>query len=245
MAKEAATSSDIGIRIGLHSGQQYQRFVELRDLWQRAEALGFDWVSLFDHQRPHIDAPDGPCLDGLTALAGLAASTERIRCAILVVAPAHRNIGILASQAATIDQISRGRLELGLGVGGSDHSHVEYGLSQPPWKYRVRALAETCEALGLLWEGGPVTYRGAHVQLREARLVPGPVQRDIPLVVGGMSDDAMTVAARYATTWNGLAYSADRARATLTLPGPCLRGSRPRPSDAPAVHYVPGRDRPL
>src|SRR5438270_13401461 len=103
------------IRFGIHCGQQHATFEEYLALWKRAEDLGFEWASVFDHFLPIFSDPEGPCFDGLTLLSAMAAHTTKIRCGVLVVGVTYRHPAVLANIAATIDHVSNGRLELGVG----------------------------------------------------------------------------------------------------------------------------------
>ena len=226
-AERVTTAADMTVRVGLHSGQQYSDFAELRRLWQRAEALGYDWLSVFDHFRPPIYGPNGPCLDGVAALTAMACSTERVRCAMLVSTPVWRHPALLASAAATVDRVSSGRVEFGLGAGGADLGFAQYGLEQPPWPERLERLDEACRIVRALWDGGPVTFAGRHFRLRQAHVEPRPVQQRLPLVLGGSSDGLLRLVAQHADVWNcvalPLAQYAGRARA---LAEACARVGR-------------------
>ncbi|MFG1858452.1 LLM class flavin-dependent oxidoreductase [Actinomadura geliboluensis] len=191
------------VRIGLHSGQQYAAFGEIEAVWRTAEELGYDWVSLFDHLRPAIHGPAGPCLEAVSTLAALAARIPRVRCGLLVSHVGWRQPAVLAAAAATIDHISGGRLELGLGAGGPDLAFGQYGLPRPSLRIRAQQLAEACEVIRLLFTGGPVSFTGRHFQLRDAHLAPAPVQAVLPLVIGGRGPDTtLPVAASHAQVWN-------------------------------------------
>ncbi|QHC31825.1 LLM class flavin-dependent oxidoreductase [Streptomyces sp. HF10] len=215
------------LRIGLHSGQQYPDFASLRTLWHTAESLGYDWVSLFEHFRPPIFGADGPCLDGMTALSALAAVTPRVRCAMLVSPVTWRHPALLAIAAATVDQVSGGRLELGLGAGGDDLAFAQYGIEQPPPRVRLERLDEACRIVRALWEGGPVDFAGEHFTLRGAHLNPRPVQHGVPLVIGGRGPHLLRVAAEHADVWNCLALEpASYAAAAATLDEHCARIGR-------------------
>jgi alkanesulfonate monooxygenase SsuD/methylene tetrahydromethanopterin reductase-like flavin-dependent oxidoreductase (luciferase family) len=121
------------VRLGIHSGQQNTTFDEYLQLWQRAEELGFEWASVFDHFMPIMTDPTGPCFDGMTLLSAMAAHTSRIRCGILVVGNSYRNPALLANIATTIDHVSRGRLELGVGAGWYGLEHEQYNPYRLPW----------------------------------------------------------------------------------------------------------------
>ncbi|CRK61870.1 Coenzyme F420-dependent N5 N10-methylene tetrahydromethanopterin reductase and related flavin-dependent oxidoreductase-like protein [Alloactinosynnema sp. L-07] len=203
------------VRFGLHSGQQYASFDELRELWRRAEELGFDWVSLFDHFRPPLSGKTGPCLEGTTALSALSALTSRVRCAMLVSSVTWRHPAQLALIAATIDHVSGGRLELGLGAGGPDLAYAEYGIDFPSAAERVELLDEACHVLRSLWSNTSTTFDGKHLRLSDARLEPKPVQARLPLVIGGAGPRLLRVVAEHADTWNSLAGDLPRYLSTV------------------------------
>ncbi len=116
------------VRFGVHSGQQNTDFESYLQLWRSVEDLGFDWASVFDHFLPIQSDPEGPCFDGLTLLSAMAAHTSRIRCGVIVVGVTYRNPAVLANIATTIDHVSGGRLELGLGAAWYQ---MENALSEP------------------------------------------------------------------------------------------------------------------
>lgn len=194
------------IRFGLHSGQQYITFDDLLIVWQRAEELGYDWVSLFDHFRPPLGGPDGPCFEGTTLLAGLAARTSRIRCAMLVSAVTWRHPAIAAAIAATIDHVSGGRLEFGMGAAGPDLAYEQYGIPFPRAGVRLDMLDEACRIVRGLWDDDRTSFSGTHFQLTDAQLCPKPVQAHLPLVIGGEGERRMLrIVATHADIWNTLA----------------------------------------
>ncbi|MFJ4963931.1 LLM class flavin-dependent oxidoreductase [Streptomyces sp. NPDC088729] len=192
------------VRFGVHSGQQYESFGACLELWQRAEALGYDWVSLFDHLRPPLGGPGGPCLEGPTLLAALAARTRRVRCGLLVLAVPNRHPASVAAMAATLDHVSGGRLELGLGSGGPDLMYDQFGLERPAPADRAVMLDETCRVVRSLWTRESTDFRGRHYTLDGAHLAPKPLQPHVPLVLGGAGSGVLRAAARHADIWNTL-----------------------------------------
>ncbi|GAA1262253.1 LLM class flavin-dependent oxidoreductase [Streptomyces javensis] len=201
------------VRVGVHSGQQYTSFAEALELWQTAEELGYDWVSLFDHFRPPMGGPAGPCFEGMSLLAALAARTSRIRCAVLVSAVTWRHPALAAATAATIDHVSDGRLEFGMGAAGADLAYDQYGIDFPGAGTRLDMLDEACQVLRALWTGGPATFAGKHFRLADAHLAPRPLQRRLPLVIGGEGERRMLrIVAEHADIWNTLAGTPDTYR---------------------------------
>src|SRR3954447_12087208 len=104
------------LRFGIHSGQQHATFDEYLEIWRFAEAVGLDWASAFDHFLPIQTDPDGPCFEGLTLLAAMAAETTQLRCGMIVAGVTYRHPAVFANIAATIDHVSGGRLDIGLGA---------------------------------------------------------------------------------------------------------------------------------
>ncbi|MER7410930.1 MULTISPECIES: LLM class flavin-dependent oxidoreductase [Streptomyces] len=205
-----------GVRVGVHSGQQYTSFAEALKLWRTAEDLGYDWVSLFDHFRPPMGGPAGPCFEGTSLLAALAARTSRIRCAVLVSAVTWRHPALAAAVAATIDHVSDGRLEFGMGAAGADLAYDQYGIPFPDAGTRLDMLDEACRVGRALWDGGPVTFDGKHFRLDAAHLEPRPVQQRLPLVIGGEGERRMLrIVAEHADIWNTLAGTPDSYRGKL------------------------------
>lgn len=192
------------VRFGLHSGQQVSDFGASLDLWLRAEDLGYDWVSIFDHLRPPLHGPNGPCLEGTTLLAALAARTSRVRCAILVSAVTWRHPALAANIAATIDHVSGGRLEFGMGAAGPDLAYEQYGIPFPGIAVRMEMLDEACQIMRSLWTDPVTNFRGRHFTITEAYLNPKPLQRRIPIVIGCAGDQMLRLVARHADIWNTL-----------------------------------------
>ncbi|AHH99055.1 LLM class flavin-dependent oxidoreductase [Kutzneria albida] len=216
-----------GLRFGVHSGQQNHAFEECLALWRGAEELGYDWCSVFDHLRPPMGGPDGPCFESTTLLSALAAHTSRVRCALLVSAVAWRHPAMLAAAAATIDHVSGGRLELGIGSGGGDLAYQQYGLPWPSAAERLQLLDETARVLRGLWSGERFSFQGKHVQLTDAHLRPAPLQARVPLVIGGAGPRLLRVVAEHADVWNSLVAPQEVYRARCeSLRGHCAEVRR-------------------
>jgi alkanesulfonate monooxygenase SsuD/methylene tetrahydromethanopterin reductase-like flavin-dependent oxidoreductase (luciferase family) len=164
--------------------------------------MGFDTVWVADHfVNPY--APRGPWFDGWTTLAGLASATTSIRLGPLVSSITLRNPALLARMAMTVDHISGGRLELGIGPAGAPLDYAMLGL--PVWspRERVDRLDEALQIIVALLEQGGAHHAGRHYAIEEAVLAPRPVQRPRPpITVGALGPRAIDAAARYADAWN-------------------------------------------
>jgi len=191
-------------RFGLQVGPQTVPWPELRRWVLKAEEVGFDTAWLADHFIWGFRHTEHHIVEMWSGLAALAAVTSRIRLGSLVASVTHRNPGITAVSAATIDQISGGRFTLGLGAGWSEVEHRAYGIALPPPATRLAMLAEALQICRLLWTGDRVSYEGQHYQLHDAACEIKPIQQPtIPLLVGAMGEQlALRVVAQHADIWN-------------------------------------------
>ena len=178
---------------------------------RRAEALGFDSVWVSDHLfysfgRYGADPAPIAALEALTTLAGVAAVTERVRLGTLVLCSPFRHPALVAKMANTIDGLSGGRVDLGVGAGWLEEEFVAFGYPFGSVSERFAILQETLEVLDALRSGEPATYDGPTVTLRGARALPTSVQRPgIPVWVGGKGGPRLLgLAARHATGWNAV-----------------------------------------
>ena len=193
----------------LHFGiktTQYFSYEDILRVWQEAETVpSIEHAWLFDHPMPIMRAdPSGPCLDGWTLLAALAAQTQRLRLGLMVASNANQTPALLAKRAATLDIISHGRLEFGLGAGGVEREHTAYGTDLFPAGERVRRLGEACEIIRRMWTEPVVNFEGRYYQLSETYCEPKPVQKPTPpFVIGGVGEQlTLRVVAQYADVWN-------------------------------------------
>jgi F420-dependent oxidoreductase-like protein len=194
------------IRFGVHPGQQDGSYADFVGLWQRAEELGYDWVSVFDHFLPIQSDPAGPCFEGPTLLAALAAQTTKLRCGMLVTGVTYRHPAVLANIVATLDHISGGRVEYGVGAAWYELEHAQYGIPFPRIGERMDILDETCRILRSLWTQKTTTFAGEHFQLTDAFCEPKPVQDRVPLVIGGSGERrTLRIVAEHADVWNTFA----------------------------------------
>jgi alkanesulfonate monooxygenase SsuD/methylene tetrahydromethanopterin reductase-like flavin-dependent oxidoreductase (luciferase family) len=170
--------------------------------WQLFERLGFDSVWDCDHYiQP--SRPDGPYFEAWTLLAALAARTERIRVGVLVSCNTFRHPVLLTKEAVTVDHISNGRLELGLGAGWYEPEHTTFGIDFGETRERVARFREAVEIIDRLFNSDPANYEGRYYTLRNASLKPGPVQLPRPrLTLGAHGPRMLRTVARHADAWS-------------------------------------------
>ncbi|WP_086797635.1 LLM class flavin-dependent oxidoreductase [Streptomyces caniscabiei] len=172
-----------------------------RDTWQRAEQLGFHTAFTYDHLSWRTFR-DGPWFGAVPTLTAAAAVTDHIRLGTLVTSPNFRHPVTLAKELISLDDISGGRLTLGIGAGGTGFDATALG--QEPWTPRERAdrLAEFVPLLDRLLTEDSVSYEGDHYSAHEARNIPGCVQRPrLPFAVAATGPRGMRLAARYGQAW--------------------------------------------
>src|SRR5690606_32742303 len=134
------------------------------------EAYEHSW--LFDHFAPVNASIDGPCLEGYTVLAGLAAETTRLRLGLMVAGNTYRHPAVTAKMAATIDQMSNGRFDFGFGAGWNVYEHESLGIELYPPGERLRRFGEACEVVKRLFTEPLASFEGNHYQLKDARSEP-------------------------------------------------------------------------
>jgi F420-dependent oxidoreductase-like protein len=193
------------MRISFKTTPQHTTWADLRDLWREADDIEvFDAGWTFDHFYPLRDDVTGPCLEGWTTTAALAGLTHRLRFGLMVTGNTYRHPAVLANMAAAVDQISDGRLELGIGAGWHEEEHRAYGMTLPPLKERFDRFDEALEVIDLLLTREVSDFEGRYYQLRGARCEPKGVQRPRPpIVIGGRGERrTLRSAARWADQWN-------------------------------------------
>ncbi|MDE0231972.1 MAG: LLM class flavin-dependent oxidoreductase [bacterium] len=194
--------------------------------WRHYEELGIETIWNPDHLLSPID-PTAPMFEGWTTLAALAAETSRIRLGVLVSSNLLRHPALLAQQAITVDHISRGRLEVGMGCGWFEEEHRRFGIPLPEPGVRVDRFSEAMEIIDRLLRGETVTYEGEHYQVSEARLRPHPVQLPRPpLTLAAHGPRMLRIAARYADRWNSMGAPEEMAERNRFLDAECERIGR-------------------
>jgi F420-dependent oxidoreductase-like protein len=202
------------VSLGVHVGQQAMPMAELRSLWRRLDDAGVDWISVWDHL--YEAPPLGGTVDhfeALSTLGALAADTEHARLGCLVFCVLYRNPGLLAKAATTLDHISGGRFELGLGAGWHEPEAQAYGYDFPPVKERMDQLEEALPLIRSLLTEERTTHTGAHFRTVDASCLPPTVQDRLPIWIGGTGEKrTLRIAAQHADGWNAAYVSPDRYR---------------------------------
>jgi F420-dependent oxidoreductase-like protein len=193
------------IRVGLKLSQQVQPIAVQRDAWRLADAAGFDHLWLFDHLVPIHQDPEQPVHDGWTLLGAMAENTRRARIGLNVTGNLYRHPGLLAKIAATVDHLSSGRLEMGIGAGWNESEFRMYGMTFPESAAeRIGRLDEAVRVLKLLWTEPRATFEGRYYQLADAVAEPKPVQKPHPPIwIGGDGPKrTLRVVAEQADVWS-------------------------------------------
>ncbi|MET8987326.1 LLM class flavin-dependent oxidoreductase [Nonomuraea wenchangensis] len=224
-------------------------------VWREADtipAIGHAW--LFDHLLPIAGDLTGPVHEGWTLLAALAAQTRRLRLGLMVTSNRFRPPALLAKIATTVDVVSGGRLDFGIGVGSRpDHplarrEYEAHGLPFHDTAHAVASLAEACTVIRRLWtEDKPFDFDGAHHRLKGAFGNPKPVQRPHPpILIGGRSSATLRVAAEHADLWNipGGGDIADLAGRSALLDRYCAEIGRDPAAITRSIHLPVSYDRP-
>jgi F420-dependent oxidoreductase-like protein len=189
---------------------------------QQAERLGFESIWLFDHVHTVPRPTDEITFESFTSLAALAALTERVRLGHIVICTAFRNPALTAKMISTMDSISGGRMELGIGAGWKRDEWQAYGYGFPDTKARLARLRDDLEVITRMLAGDKhqhATFQGEHSSVRDAINVPKPIQRPrVPIMVGGNGPDVTwRLAARFADELNLDGLSPDETRDALPV----------------------------
>jgi alkanesulfonate monooxygenase SsuD/methylene tetrahydromethanopterin reductase-like flavin-dependent oxidoreductase (luciferase family) len=224
---------------GIHAGLQNTTVADLRSLWLRAEDAGFDAITVWDHLYAS-DLSSYECHEAVAMHAALACATSRVRCGCLVYCVAYRHAGVLAKAVATIDHLSGGRAEVGLGAGWAQPEHAAYGFPFPPAGERLDLLDEAAGAIRTLLHEGKADAAGPHVRLRDARLEPRPVQAHLPIWIGGGGERRTArIVARHGDGWNiPFVVPDDVARKRRVLENHCAAEGRDPGEVEVAVNVV-------
>ncbi|MBA2608717.1 MAG: TIGR03560 family F420-dependent LLM class oxidoreductase [Actinobacteria bacterium] len=188
---------------GVHTGLQHTTMDELRGLWHRIEAAGYDWISVWDHFYAADLTGDPTCLEAVAAHAALASETSRVTVGCLVYCAGYRHPAVLAKTITTIDHISNGRAAMGIGAGWSQVEYDAYGIPFPSARVRLEMMDEAAACLKGLLRDDKTTFAGEHFQLADAQNVPRPINSNLPLWIGGGGEKrTLRTVAKYADGWN-------------------------------------------
>jgi alkanesulfonate monooxygenase SsuD/methylene tetrahydromethanopterin reductase-like flavin-dependent oxidoreductase (luciferase family) len=191
------------VKFGVHTGLQRTTTDELQSLWGRIEELGFDWISIWDHFYAADGTGDPDSLEAVACHTALAASTSRVRCGSLVYSAGYRHPAVLANAIATIDQLSGGRVTLGLGGGWLQQEYDDYGIPFGTAGERLRKLREYIQCVRLLFTDDEARFEGEFFTLAGARCVPKATQARLPIWVGGGGEKVtLAITAEHADGWN-------------------------------------------
>ena len=224
-----------GLRFGV-TVVQSDPYPVLARKWRYFEELGFDSLWHCDHLLRSLD-PSAPLFEGWTLLAALAAETSRIRVGALVSSNVLRHPALLAQQAITVDHVSDGRLELGIGCGWFEEEHRRFGIPLPEPGPRVDRFAEALEIIDPLLRGETVSHEGRYYRLSEARLRPRPVQRPRPpFMLAAHGPRMLRICARFADRWNSFGTVEEIAERNRLLDEACERIGRDPTEIGRSVH---------
>ena len=193
------------MRFGFKTSPQETTWEDMLAVWRAADDIELyesGWT--FDHFYPIFSDSTGPCLEGWVTMTALAQATQRVRLGCLVTGIVYRHPAVLANMAATLDIISGGRLELGIGAAWNEEECNAYGIELGSLKERFDRFDEACEVIVSLLTNTTSTFDGRYFQLRDARCEPKPIQQPHPPICigGGGEKRTLRAVARYAQHWN-------------------------------------------
>jgi F420-dependent oxidoreductase-like protein len=229
------------LRFGIKLAPQGVSIRTLRAFWRLADEARFDHLWVYDHlagvgNAATVAEPDPgvDVLDGWSLLAAMASETSHVRLGAMVTANTFRHPAVLAKMATTVDHLSDGRLEFGLGAGWNEYEHAMLGLHLGGARERIERLGEAVQVIRGLWAAGPdrFDFDGAHYTLKDAVAAPKPIQRPGPPVwLGGTGEKRMLkLVAEQADVWNVVNHGgvAECARLSGVLDRWCDDVGRPR-----------------
>jgi F420-dependent oxidoreductase-like protein len=218
------------MRFAVKTAPQHTTWAAMLDVWRAADDIEvFESAWTFDHFYPIFSDSAGPCLEGWVTLTALAQATRRLRLGTLVTGIHYRHPAVLANMAATLDIISGGRLELGIGAGWNEEESGAYGIPLGSPAERSDRFEEACAVLAGLLSEDSFSFGGRYYQLTDARCNPKPVQRPHPPICIGGSGERRTLrtTARYAQHWNFVGGTpAEFARKREVLHQHCAEAGR-------------------
>jgi F420-dependent oxidoreductase-like protein len=194
----------MALKLGIHTGPQDLSMQELLGVWRRADEAGFHWASVWDHfySNPLQDR-ENPCFEGVASMAALAGATQNMRVGCLVFCALFRTPGMLAKAAVTIDHLSGGRAEIGVGAGWFEEEFRDFGYGFPPLGRRLDQLEEALQIIRSLLHEPVTNFEGEFYEVSNAVCAPKPLNPGMRLWVGGRGEKRTPrIAARYADGYN-------------------------------------------
>jgi F420-dependent oxidoreductase-like protein len=196
------------LRFGIKNGGQDTTIDELRAVWRTADEAGFDHVWVFDHLaatnflvKIGAGGPDRPVFEGWSLQAAIAVATQRVRFGCMVTGNTYRNPALLAKMAVTVDHLSGGRLEFGIGAAWAEVEHQMYGIEG--LDHRVGRFSESLQILRSLWTEPRTTFEGRYYTMRDAICNPKPIQQPHPPIwIGAGGERTLALTVRHADVWN-------------------------------------------
>ena len=192
-------SVDFGVQIEPQYGFTYEH---IRLVASEAERLGFESIWVSDHFFMTDDSLDINCLECWTVLTALARDTSRLRLGAMVASQSYRNPALSANMAASVDHVSGGRLNYGIGAGWKEVEYNAYGYLFPGAGRRIGQLDEAVEIAKRMWTEPKATYMGKYYRVKDALCMPKPVQEPLPIWIGGTGTKTLRVAAKHAHAVN-------------------------------------------
>ena len=211
------------MRVGIKLAPQHVSIEDLRYVWRVGEEAGFDHLWNFDHFNPITGDVEAPIFEGWTLLGAMAEATRRVRIGCMVTGNTYRHPGVLAKIAVTVDHLSDGRLEFGIGAGWAEIEHRMLGLDFHTTGGRLRRLREAVEICKALWTQPQATYEGRYYKLEAAVAEPKPVQKPHPPIwIGGGGEQlTLRIVAELADAWNYTGPTAEAAHKLEVLDRHC------------------------
>ncbi len=198
-------------QFGFHVGQQHMSMADMRGLFRTLDEARVDWISLWDHfYETPPSGGTGDHFEAVASLAALAADTQHARVGCLVFYVGYRNPALIAKAASTLDHISNGRFELGLGAGWHEWEAEAYGYDFPSLGERISMLQEPVPLVRSLLTEPRTTFNGKYFRTENASCLPAPMQERLPIWIGGIGEKrTLRLAAKHADGWNAAYVSAD------------------------------------
>ena len=189
------------LRFGIKLAGQDTTIADLRSFWRIADEAGFDHVWVFDHLNSIGGDPELPIFEGWSLQAAMAEATTKVRIGCMVTGNTYRHPALLAKIATTVDHLSGGRLEFGLGAAWATFEHETLGIEG--LDHRVGRLSEALQVISSLWTEERTTFEGRYYQLKDAIHIPKPLQKPHPPIwIGAGGEQTLRLVARHADVWN-------------------------------------------